>query len=90
VKHSSGDLVIIDLSLARAPLSGSRHIFRKLNPFLVVILGPDRDVYCRSGSTNWSTTTSGIGWKMFDVNSWAFQKSVRNSRRGVVRNDGKA
>jgi len=42
VKHRSDDLVIIDLSLA--PLSGSRHIFRKLNPFLVVKLRPDRDV----------------------------------------------
>jgi len=42
VKHSSEDLVIVDLSLA--PLSGSRHIFRKLNSFLVVILGSDHDV----------------------------------------------
>jgi len=41
-------------------------------------------VYCRSGSTSWSTTTSGIGWKVFDMNSWASPKSVRNSPRGMA------
>jgi hypothetical protein len=66
-KHRSDDSVIIDLSLA--PLSGSRHIFRKLNPFLVVKLRPDRDVCLLSFwinelvNDNWRDRLEGVRYE---------------------------